>query len=108
MDLRFEFDTGPGGQGAFFAVPRSVIRADHPHEVAAAFDAIAQARAEGRWLAGVMSYELGYLFSHRLADLMPQERRVPLMLFGVYDAPVAPRAPTAPADQALDLTPAGA
>ena len=40
-DLSFEFDAGPGGQGARFASARAVIRADRPEEVAGAFEAIA-------------------------------------------------------------------
>ena len=53
------------------------------------------ARAAGKWLAGMLSYELGYAFSAKLAPLMPEAREVPLLLFGVYDAPKAPQ-PDAP------------
>lgn len=108
-DLSFEFDRGPGsslaGQGARFAQPKAVIRADQPHEIAAAFEAIERARARGQWLAGMMSYELGYAFSGKLAPLMPENRALPLMLFGVYDAPQAPL-PAAPATVAPGFAPA--
>lgn len=103
--LRFEFDRGPFGRGAGFAAPRAVIRADNPGQVAAAFEAIEKARAQGFWLAGVLSYELGYVFSARLAPLMPVRRELPLMLFGVYDAPEAPRPAPAPAGDFPRLRP---
>ena len=104
-ELSFEFDRGPSPGGARFAAPRRVIRADRPEEVPAAFEAIERARADGFWLAGVLSYELGYLFSHRLADLMPRERAVPLILFGAYDAPAAPREAVADPVSTLPLNP---
>ncbi|MBC7143749.1 MAG: aminodeoxychorismate synthase component I [Rhodobacteraceae bacterium] len=64
-----------------------MIRADRAAEIDAALDALDAARAEGRWLAGFVSYEAGYGFEPRLAPLMPAPRRVPLLAFGVYDAP---------------------
>ena len=98
--LSFEFDRGPFGEAARFAAPRRVIRADTPEEVAPALAEIARAQAGGAWLAGVMSYELGYVFSARLAPLMPPGRALPLLLFGVYDAP-QPALPEV-SDEAMD------
>ncbi|MFD2173849.1 aminodeoxychorismate synthase component I [Rhodobacter lacus] len=83
----FDFDRGPEGAGQRFAQPEAVIRVERPEEVAPAFTAIAAAQRAGKWLAGMMSYELGYLFSPKLAPLLPENRDLPLMLFGVYDAP---------------------
>lgn len=105
-DLSFEFDRGPGGRGARFAAPKAVIRADHPGEIAAAFEAIDRARERGFWLAGMMSYELGYAFSAKLAPLMPEGGALPLMLFGVYDAPGAPLAVVPPAEDVPAFAPA--
>lgn len=102
----FEFDRGPGGAGARFAAPRAVIRADRPEEIAGAFEAIAKAREAGQWLAGMLSYELGYAFSAKLAPLMPEARALPLMLFGVYDAPQAPLPEAEPAAEAPQFEPA--
>jgi len=103
--LTFDFDRGPEGSGARFARPVSVIRADHPDEIGPAFAAIEAARAAGKWLAGLLSYELGYAFSARLAPLMPETREMPLILFGVYDAPETPE-PEAPAGAMPAFTPA--
>jgi para-aminobenzoate synthetase component 1 len=83
------FDTGPLQGGTTFTAPHRIIRADVPAEVPGAFAAMEQAKAEGFWLAGYASYELGYVFSHKLSDLIPSDRRTPLLHFGVFDAPIA-------------------
>ena len=81
------FEHGPKARPARFERPGRLIRADSAAEVDAALDAIDAARAEGSWLAGFASYELGYALEPRLAPLMPANRRLPLILFGVYDGP---------------------
>ncbi|ABG33131.1 aminodeoxychorismate synthase component I [Roseobacter denitrificans] len=81
------FDNGPLAGASAFVDPIQTIRADAPEDVAAAFAAMEQARAQGHWLAGYASYELGYVFSHKLSDLMPDNRTVPLLCFGVFEAP---------------------
>lgn len=78
---------GPGQRPALFAAPRAVIRADTTAEVEGALAALDRARAQGLWLAGFASYELGYALEPRLAALMPPVRDVPLLLFGAFDAP---------------------
>lgn len=81
------FDTGPLGGGTGFRAPQRIISAETPAEVPAAFAALETALAEGAWLAGYASYELGYLGSVQLRDLMPAERGMPLLRFGVFDGP---------------------
>ncbi|WP_444464288.1 aminodeoxychorismate synthase component I [Rhodobacter capsulatus] len=104
--LSFEFDRGPEGRAARFARPSTVIRAETPAEIGPAFAAIARARASGKWLAGMLSYELGYAFSAKLVPILPENRAVPLMLFGVYDAPEAPLPEVPPAALAPQFAPA--
>nr|WP_241865496.1 aminodeoxychorismate synthase component I [Paracoccus salsus] len=70
-----------------FSAPQTVIRADTPAGVAPALAAIQAARLRGCWLAGYLSYELGYALTTRLAPLMPGSRDVPLILMGVFDQP---------------------
>lgn len=70
-----------------FSQPIDIIRADTPDEVEAAFAEMQQAQADGKWLAGYVSYEFGYLTSHKLEKLMPENRETPLIHFGVFDAP---------------------
>ncbi len=85
--MRIRFDQGPAGQGTTFDRPTDVIRADTADEVPQALAALDGARMGGAWLAGYASYELGYALEPRLADRMPQGRRLPQLCFGVYDTP---------------------
>ena len=82
------FDQGPARHPLLFAKRQALVVAWEPAEVASAFAAMAQARADGRWLAGYASYELGYALEPKLAALMPGNRRVPLLAFEVHGAPV--------------------
>ncbi len=78
---------GPGGEAALFDAPRRVIRADRADEVVPALEALDRAQADGLWAAGFLSYEAGYALEDRLLPLMPEGRRLPLLAFGLYDAP---------------------
>ncbi|WP_411957905.1 aminodeoxychorismate synthase component I [Paracoccus homiensis] len=101
MTPQIRFDRGPLGSGTLFQAPHRVIRADDAADLPDAMRALQQARDEGFWLAGYVSYELGHALTPRLAGLMPPDRDVPLILFGVFDAPrPAPDLP-APAGVAL-------
>jgi len=86
------FDHGPGGQPELFRDPLRIIEAKAPEEVAPALTAIEQERSHGHWLAGFASYELGYVLEPGLRELLPAERRTPLLRFGVFDTP-CPAAP---------------
>ncbi|MEN8833203.1 aminodeoxychorismate synthase component I [Pacificibacter sp.] len=97
--MRIQFDTGPlagasqsalvgdVAQGSVFEAPSSMICARKADELPAAFAAIAQARADGYWIAGYMSYELGLLLDPVLHPLLRDGRDLPLLEFGVYEAP---------------------
>lgn len=87
--MRITFDNGPVGPRDSFESPRDVIAVTDPRDLPEAFAALSAARAEGKWLAGYASYELGLALEPKLAPLMPAARRLPLMSFGIYDAPVA-------------------
>lgn len=86
LDIRF--DDGPKGAGGWFRDPVRLIRAQSHEQVAGALAELDAAQAAGHWLAGYCSYELGYALEPKLAALMPQERRLPLICFGVYGPPV--------------------
>lgn len=81
---------GPGGAPAVFAEPRRVIRAEDAAAVAPALAELEAARAEGFWIAGFLSYEAGFLREPRLLPLLPADRALPLLAFGVFDAPADP------------------
>lgn len=85
MQIRFDF--GPGGAAAEFVQASRLIRAESAEEVPAALADLDAARNAGHWLAGYASYELGYALERRLAERMPDMRRMPLLCFGVYPAP---------------------
>ncbi|TCL08835.1 aminodeoxychorismate synthase subunit I [Shimia isoporae] len=85
--MQIRFDQGPEGAATEFARPERIIRADQAAEVPGALAALDQARDEGRWVAGFCSYELGYTLEPRLSAHLPDARRLPLLCFGVFDAP---------------------
>jgi para-aminobenzoate synthetase component I len=87
LSLAVTFDQGPDRVPARFAAPRRLIAAWEPRELEAAFAEMEAARGAGYWLAGYASYELGYCLSERLAPLIPRDRDLPLLAFGVYDGP---------------------
>jgi para-aminobenzoate synthetase component I len=87
--MRITFDQGPDGERAGFEGPRAMIVARDAAEVPDALAALDAARADGFWLAGYASYELGYALEPHLANLMPANRRLPLISFGVFDGSVA-------------------
>ncbi|MBV9061550.1 MAG: aminodeoxychorismate synthase component I [Alphaproteobacteria bacterium] len=70
-----------------FSQPSAIIKAESREEVAPALAAIDAAHAEGRYTAGYFAYELGYLLEARLAPLLPHERKIPLLWFGVFGPP---------------------
>jgi para-aminobenzoate synthetase component 1 len=108
--MRIRFDTGPlaaiAPQGTVFDKPLSVICATRPQELPNAFDAIAQAQADGHWLAGYMTYELGMLLDPALAGFLRTDGDLPLLEFGVFAAPEAapPLAPVTPVQTSLTPT----
>ncbi|MBX9455657.1 MAG: aminodeoxychorismate synthase component I [Rhizobium sp.] len=70
-----------------FVAPEALIVARDPDEFFAGLVAMETARKQGKWLAGFMAYEAGYLFETRLAHYAALGRETPLMAFGVFDAP---------------------
>lgn len=70
-----------------FEHPAEIIRADGPEEVDAALAALTSGLERGLHAAGFFSYELGYLLEPRLASLLPERRKMPLLWFGLYTSP---------------------
>lgn len=75
------------GSVTLFTEPEEIIVAHAPDEFFLALERIQAARAAGRYLAGYMSYEAGYLFEPKLARLLQAKRDVPLLRFGVFASP---------------------
>ncbi|MFS4439607.1 aminodeoxychorismate synthase component I [Paracoccaceae bacterium GXU_MW_L88] len=73
QDVLLEF--GPDGPAGFSGAR---ITAETPEDLPALFAAVEEARAQGKWVAGLLSYELGYCFEDRLLPLLPEVRDLPL------------------------------
>ncbi len=80
-------DRSGAGQALLFADPVEIVEAREASEIAGAFACIEDGLARGLHAAGFLSYELGYAFEPRLAGLLPSERALPLLWFGLFEAP---------------------
>jgi para-aminobenzoate synthetase component 1 len=77
----------PADETMVFVDPRELIVARDAKSFFAGLTRLEQARHEGKWIAGFMSYEAGYLFENKLAPLASLSRETPLMAFGIFDGP---------------------
>ena len=75
------------GHQLFLDLPASVIIANTPESFPHALESLEKARSAGKWLAGYFSYEAGYCLEPCLRSCLPEDRRVPLLCFGVFDGP---------------------
>lgn len=82
------------GREVLFERPSAVIAPTGADEFERAWERVQEAHDAGKWLAGYVSYEAGYLLEPKLAPLLPPQRRAPLFCLGVFDAP-GERAPAA-------------
>lgn len=80
-------DRRGAGQALLFADPVEVIEASGPSGIAGAFARIEEGLARGLHAAGFLSYELGYAFEPRLVGQLPVQRSLPLLWFGLFEAP---------------------
>ncbi|MBY5362122.1 aminodeoxychorismate synthase component I [Rhizobium leguminosarum] len=90
------------GQVMLFAEPTELIVARTRAEFFAGLARMEQAKAAGKWLAGYMAYEAGYLFEEKLAPFAGEHRDTPLICFGVFDAPQPDTHPLAQPKQRLE------
>ncbi|MBB2752159.1 UNVERIFIED_ORG: para-aminobenzoate synthetase component 1 [Rhizobium aethiopicum] len=98
--ILFHDDTS--GQVMLFAEPAEIIVARTRAEFFAGLVRMEEAKAEGKWLAGYIAYEAGYLFEEKLASFTPEDRETPLLCFGVFHAPQADTHPLAQPKQRLE------
>ncbi len=85
MTRSVQFDWGPLRRGSLFHEANRLIEAWHPEEVDRALCEMEAAQAEGKWLAGTASYELGYALTPKLLPRLPENRQEPLLSFGVFN-----------------------
>jgi para-aminobenzoate synthetase component 1 len=86
------------GESLVFAKPREIVTARTADEILPALARLEQARRDGFWLAGFLSYEAGYVFEEKLRRLIVDHRETPLIAMGIFDAP-------APDDHPLAVPP---
>ncbi|MBB3524519.1 aminodeoxychorismate synthase component I [Rhizobium sp. BK456] len=98
--ILFRDDTS--GQVMLFTEPAEIIVARTRDEFFAGLLRMEEAKAEGKWLAGYMAYEAGYLFEEKLASFANENRETPLLSFGVFDAPKPDTYPLAQVKQRLE------
>ncbi len=76
-----------GGPALLFAAPAEIVSAAGIADVSAALARIEAGLARGLHAAGFFAYELGYAFELRLAGRIPAGRSLPLLWFGLFEAP---------------------
>ncbi len=86
LDNTKDKNEGPHGFSWLFENPFEIIKADTPEEVLPALAKLEAANNNGHYTAGFCAFELAYALEPCLIPLMPQERHVPLLWFGVFDA----------------------
>ncbi|HEX4534223.1 MAG TPA: aminodeoxychorismate synthase component I [Rhizomicrobium sp.] len=69
-----------------FVRPVGIVTALGPQDVPAALAQLEAARAKGLHTAGYFAYELGYALESRLHSLLPPQRALPLLWFGLFEA----------------------
>ena len=79
--------SGSCSPSLLFTEPRDIVSAETPDEVGPAIERIEAAVANGLHAAGFFSYELGYVMEPKISGLMPKKRGMPLLWFGLYEAP---------------------
>ncbi|PJI41453.1 MAG: aminodeoxychorismate synthase, component I [Rhizobium sp.] len=75
------------GESLLFADPCDIVVARTACEVLPAFKRLEAARRSGKWLAGYISYEAGYVFEDKLRPLVKDGRETPLVAMGIFDGP---------------------
>lgn len=89
FDSRYPYvllDDQKTGITRFFSEPVDIIQANRPDEINAAFEAIDHYQKTGHYLAGFISYELGYILEPSLRHLWRDEA-APLLTLGVFKSP---------------------
>lgn len=84
------FKNDIAGDAVLFTDPIKLIEANTKDEFFAALKQLETARKNGKWAAGYISYEAGYLFEEKLSDRFFKKRaksNIPLLLFGIFDGP---------------------
>jgi len=88
-----------------FAEPETLVVARTADEVEPALARLEAHRKAGKWLAGYLSYEAGFVFEPKLRPLIEDGRETPLISMGVFDAPASAEHPLAKAPSNIPNSP---
>ncbi|AJY44578.1 aminodeoxychorismate synthase component I [Martelella endophytica] len=102
------FSDDLAGRMLTFSRPDTLIVAETADAVLPALARMEELRQAGRWMAGYMSYEAGFLLDTALAGIAPEKPDLPYLCFGVFDRPeeAAPPEPERAQDFLSEVTPA--
>lgn len=93
------------GTSLLFAEPEALVVARTADEVEPALARLEAARKAGKWLAGYISYEAGFVFEPKLRPLVEDGRETPLIAMGVFAAPAPAEHPLAEAPSNIPNAP---
>ena len=85
--MKIHFDTAPKTDLHWFEKPIKILKAIDPAEVRFVLEELQRYLDEGYWIAGLASYELSYVLEKKITSLIPTDRSIPLIQFGVFDGP---------------------
>ncbi|MCF6367774.1 aminodeoxychorismate synthase component I [Rhizobium halophilum] len=89
-------------QSLLFRKPLDLVIARTADEVLPALARLEQARQDGCWLAGYLSYEAGFVFEEKLKPLIIDDRETPLLAIGIFDGPAGAGQPLAAPEVRLE------
>ncbi|MBX9455247.1 MAG: aminodeoxychorismate synthase component I [Rhizobium sp.] len=93
------------GTSLVFAEPETLVVARTADEVEPALARLEAHRKAGKWLAGYLSYEAGFVFEPKLSPLVEDGRETPLIAMGVFAAPASAEHPLAAAPSNIPNAP---
>ncbi|MFL0693258.1 MAG: aminodeoxychorismate synthase component I [Agrobacterium tumefaciens] len=93
------------GTSLVFAEPETLVVARTADEVEPALAKLEAHRKSGKWLAGYLSYEAGFVFEPKLRPLIKDGRETPLISMGVFSAPAPAAHPLAQAPSNIPNAP---
>lgn len=93
------------GTSLVFAEPETLVVARTADEVEPALAELEAHRRAGKWLAGYLSYEAGFVFEPKLRPRLEEGRETPLIAMGVFAEPTAEDHPLAQAPSNIPNAP---
>ena len=89
IELVFDNNYDADGLSYRFTAPKYVVACLSAEDVSNSLNEMKAAIQDGYWLAGYLSYELGYLFEPKLSGLLKEDTptSTPLIWMAAFDRP---------------------